>query len=383
MASGFIDSASIHGALAALSRSDKKDWSEWDQQSLLSATYLLLQPKMKVVPGPGLWRGADGPLEYLARLSNLEISTARPSSSSAEQMTKAWVQEDTEDVKKRFDALKSNPTYETWAANQIELFWLHHVNMHGALFDSSFIPELSLVLGYEKTDLESVYETSKDTRVIKRWTKSPGVSEEQRIAENGWLLSSFLRGRYHELVASANNLQLASHPFRQGAGLTLNTEAGPYRELTNSEIALVNIILGSALIESDPKRRIKTWVSNLDSVQKVLPGFRLISFPTLSLAENHAVLVAKNARLSTQPARLSRMMDAGLAISVGKLVAMTVSPWWVAAGSAALTFGTQTYRHAFGKSAGDHLSALLSTRKRFKALARTGAGRIERYFCGR
>ena len=89
MTRGFVDSASIHGALATLSLSGGEILSPWDRQRLQDTTYLLLFRQIGIIPGlPGGYRGASGLFAHvISRLPALESTGIRRE--SALRATKA------------------------------------------------------------------------------------------------------------------------------------------------------------------------------------------------------------------------------------------------------------------------------------------------------
>src|ERR1035437_3490496 len=212
MTKGFIDSASVHSALAALSRRGDRDLSAWDHQSLIDCTYLLLFHKIGIVPGPGDYRGASGLFEHVvARLHSLE--ERKFSTTQALRSTRAWLTKSASDIRIAWDRTRAQPEFPVWAATQRELFWLHHVRMHMSLFNPEIVPHIASLLNVSANELQRLNLMSQNERTVGLWARSRG--EDARLANDAWLVAALIRGKVHEYIAAQNGLHLAGHPFRK------------------------------------------------------------------------------------------------------------------------------------------------------------------------
>ncbi len=300
---------------------------------------------------------------------------------SANELTKQWLRR--APAKTLSDALESVQQDSVWTERQREHFWIPHVQMHDALFNDDYIPELSRILGCEESNLRKVHSLSKKTKNAERWIRDRRASEEAELAERAWLLSAIVRGRFHEYFASESGLHLVAHPLGQFVSMGLDSQAGPMRKPTNSKKFFVNAIIGSALIQSGRRDgRVRTWVENL---VKARSGGNRFKFPEMSCrkdAEEHAALVAHQLRITESSALARRAIDyvAAIGVSVTGLVAVGIAPWLSLATIPAGPAATLSYRYIFDESVGDTFSRVVwRTRRRFRKLGRQAAGRIERY----
>ena len=376
MTRGFIDSASVHSALGALTVGKTQKWTPWDRQSLHRATYLLMHGNIRVMSGPGPYAGAHGPYsDVLAVFPELE--EPKFSKEKAERKTKWWLSSYPEALSKAWEQSRKDPSFQEWSNLQRELFWIAHVRMYGALFNEEFIPYISKLLECSESDLSRVHSKSGDLKLVTRW-KDRLSSEDARLAERAWLLSALVRGRFHEYLARDTKQQLISHPYRRAVGAKL--KAGPRLVVLNTEQELVNRIIGSALLETSADRRIHTWIENVARARKAI-SLRKIALPDAALGEDaewFANQAAKRIGLPGSPARMRRELDWLAASGLGGLVALVIAPW-----AGIVTVGIspliqQAYRHLRGASVGDDLAKLcFSTSRWYSRLGNSVPGRVE------
>lgn len=371
---GFIDSASIHGAIAALSLRGSNDLGAWERQSLLEATYLLLFTNIGIVPGPGGYRGASGLFEHVvAQLPSLERRKLR--TDSALRATKAWLTKNPSALREAWDRLRAEPELPAWSAVSRELFWLHHVRMHISLFNPEFIPHIAPLLGIDSDELRRINRMSQDENVVQRWVKTNLAGDDAKIADSAYVTSALIRGRLHEYIASGSKVHLAGHPLRTSIQRPLRrAEGGP---VLSSEEYFVKAIIGSALLETTQDRRVKTWVDNvvkarraIESRQAALPETTIDSY-----AERCAADAARACGISASYSRVRRELDVATALGMGAILTIGVSPWIGPLGPIAAAF----YAYHRRASIGDDIARkLMDTTKRFRRLARSVPGRIVR-----
>jgi len=372
---GFVDSASIHGALAALSLHGSENVSEWDRQCLLDTTYLLLFWKIGIVPGPpGEYKGASGPFEHLiSKLPALEAAGFRRE--PALSATKAWLTKEPGELRDAWKHLHAAPEFAAWATVGRELFWLHHVRMNASLFNPEFIPHISRLLGYELRELKRIERMSQDEHNVRRWVKTNLKGEDARIAWDAYVATALIRGRFHEYVAGRNNLHLSGHPLRRFVQRPLTP--GRLLPVFNSEEYFVKAIIGSAMLETTSDRRAKAWVDNLVKARASIER-RAISLPRVAVdadAERLAAEAARACGISASYSRVRRELEVATALGLTGLLTISVSPWAGPLGP----ITTAAYRQYRGASVGEDLARfLLDTKRRFRQLAGTVPGRISR-----
>ena len=341
-----------------------------------------MHESIRVIPGPGPYRGAHGPWNtVLANLPALRENAVRRAE-HAEPSTRDWLSEHPMDARKALSAIEDEPFFDDWASRHMELFWVPHVQTFRALFNEGYLPEIARVLKHDESVLRRIHERSESEKIVRQWIKQRGKSEEARLAERAWLLATIIRGRYHEYLAREKNLQLSAHPIRKPAELDLPSETALCKNLTNTERFFIRILIGSALNEKNilkggRPRRAQVWAENLRKARLVLYKDKKFNLPQLDSAEDaesHAALVAMEAGLSSSSAVSRRAIDvcAGLALSLPLMI--TVLPW-PATPLIAVT-AVQTYRHIRGASPGEDIARVVHTRRRFRKLGRQVPGRI-------
>lgn len=379
MTKGSVDSASIHSALAALSLRYGEAISAWDRQSLLDTTYLLLFQEIGIVPGPGGYRGASGLLEHvIIRLPRLEKADFRRG--RALQATKAWLTRRPDSLRTAWNDLQTRPEFPAWAGMQRDLFWLHHVRMHVSLFNAEFIPHISALLGRPERELERIQVMSRQERTVRQWLKANLKGEDAQVANDSWLASALIRGRFHEYVASASGLHLSAHSFRKSVERTLPSGTG--QPIFNSEEYFVRVIIGSSLLETTDDRRAKAWADNIAKARAAIEGGR-IALPNAALdsdAERLAAEAALACGISASYSRVRRELEVATTLGIAGLLTLSVSPWLAPLGPIA----TAAYRQYRGASVGEDLARfLVDTKRRFFRLTRTVPGRITRFLKAR
>jgi hypothetical protein len=372
---GFVDSASVHSAISTLLTGRKREWTSWEQQSLLEVTYLLMSGNIRLSPGPSPYFGPSGPIRHvIKRFPSLE-ATSRELDGRVEAKTRTWAARNPAQLKKALDDILREPVSVAWADVQIEHFWVNHVEMYGSLFNQDFIPQIARTLNCSSNELERVHSLSSNLAEVRLWQKGKGDKEVAELAKLSWLIACLIRGRYHEHLAEARGLHLVAHPFRKGIERDLG--AGYREKVTSSAQYFIKMIIGSALLERNCERRIEQWVDNIDTARRAITLGTVQLGPAVlaSDAERIAADAAKTIQLPCAARFIPRLLDYTVSVGLGSLVAITLSPWL-----ALLPAGAQqAYRLLRRRSVGDDLTKMaLSTKAQFSALAGAVPGRIER-----
>jgi len=371
MTQGFIDSASIHGAIVALSKGKTEKISDWDTQSLLSSTYLLLFDNINIIHGPGYYAGASGP--YSKVLSGLPfLEGFQFDRTSAIRNTSFWLNRFPDSLKDSWQALTSDDQFKAWQTNAIELFWIHHAKMYAGLFNEEYIPSISKIINCSEKELRGIHHASENINEVKKWSKVNSWTSE--LAHNAWTASALIRGRFHEYLSYSNNTHLVAHPFRKFGERDSGGNGEAY--ITNTETYFTKIIIGSALLETSRERRLDAWIANIDKARKAI-SLKSIALQNTSLdsdAEKQAAMAAKTCHLPASPTIIQRSLDVSSALGIGFLLKVVFSPWI----KIASPFATQTYKYNTGRTIGEDISSLIfDNKKRYQRLASRVPGRIK------
>ncbi len=294
----------------------------------------------------------------------------------ADREARRWLSSKANLLKSAWDALQIDSNLPEWSHSHRKMIWPEHVQMFKALFMSEHIPYISSVLNCSTHDLEKIYLISCNVETVKAWAKQKRQSEDLQLALDCWLMSGLIRGKYHECLAQHEQLQLIAHPYRAGIGKMLRPAFS--ENVYYSEEYFSKIVIGGALLETTAKRRVVAWVKNVQRARVAIEG-RSLELPNavaLRDAEQLAIAAAKRIGIATRSEIVHRALDVGTAIGLGALVSLTLYPWFGPVGPIII----QAYRYfRGGGSVGDDIGRYaLSTSRRFRTLARSVPGRIER-----
>jgi hypothetical protein len=211
---GYIDHASISSALAVLSVKDAHRLSMWDRQCLIEATYLLLFSEIGIIPGPSNYRGASGVFSHV--ISSLPTLTCvRFDKEKALQSTNQWLSKEEDSLRTIWIGVCKQSDFIVWSRLMRELYWIDHVKMFGALFDNKLMQRLPNILNCSIEELQQVQHASKNETTVHQWLKSDLAGDDAKLANDAYLLAILIRGKFHEYLASSENLHLCPHPFRK------------------------------------------------------------------------------------------------------------------------------------------------------------------------
>ncbi len=202
---GFIDSLALHGAFAALRGRDPRSWTEWETQNLLECTYLLLFRQMGLVPGPQA-RGTAAPGDESILVSRLPSLFALPdlnmtnANAQARSSVDAWCRLHATTLAAAWGKLTSRPDFDHWGQRMSDFFWEVHVKHHDGLFDPGHITLMQPLIGISEADLRDLHARSRDQATVKQWLAAPD-SEPAVVGRSGYLISTLIRGKFHEFLA--------------------------------------------------------------------------------------------------------------------------------------------------------------------------------------
>lgn len=369
---GFVDSASLHGAFAALILGKPESWTEWDRQSLLECTYLLLFNNMSIVPGPRLSGKAAYGYETEVVGKMPKLLTGDGDRREAEQRIRWWLARYPERLKRAWEDLKNDPRVDDWSNYRREFFWENHIRGRDGLFSLEYASHLARVLGCSEADLRKVHALSTDLKQVKLWAKGH-MDAAAELADAAYRLSSLISGKYHEYLARTAGLQLVSHPHRAVISIPIPMKVSILS--TNSEQCFIKMIIGSALLESTAKRRIHCWIDNIRKARDAI-DLKAISLRQCTLdadAESQAVAAARRIELPGSSSLQRDILTSAATLNLSFWLSMVLGPW------AFLGLGIPfLYKQKRQVTIGEDLARVGTTRRNFLRLGRSVPGRIER-----
>lgn len=339
MADGYIDSASISGAVAAFDYGSSKTWHPWAYQSVMTTTSLLLcHSRLWIAPGLGIVDVVPGKVsdlydftyEHLQPVSIVEPKNYLDASKLANAKKFAirklddWVKSDIQHAREAVNVAKRNKSYEPWLEWVVKNAWVGHSQRLNGLFNFEMLPALALVLNCNQNLLYTVWQKTRDLEQVRELAQRQR-GEDFVLARDAYFASAVFRGTYHELVARRSKWQLTHHPLREAA--LVQASEGKLYPFPKPAGYFTYILVNGAMKEPTTKGKIALWAKNIQ-IAKAQP--RIIS-PLYqpeddeNVAQKTAMEIAKKLRIRLYPDWL-KLVDVGLGLGIS-LTAFVLSPW--------------------------------------------------------
>lgn len=351
MNAGSIDSASLINAVGGLvSYRSQNEWNKWTAQSIRAVTgHFILHDLLDITPTPSktdciidsvpsgtLYFGYDKALSIL-RLSIGEVDPRMMTYDNnilyANALFKNWLKEcrETDEIHDIVVATMKEPDYQHWAIWARREAWVDHTNRLNGLFNKNMIDDLSVALGHSKTEMETVWKRTKDIIQVKKWSRDEDLDKCFEIAEEAFIASAILRGRFHQLIAIENGSPYQYHPIRKH--IVIKPKKGFRYEFSTSLKYLIEILVNSPWKEKHPIDRISLWADNISKVSKARREGRLRSLLNQQneLDEDDALKVALNIakELKLRTYSQKNVDSINVSMIVGSTLAggITNNPW--------------------------------------------------------
>jgi len=267
--------------------------------------------------------------------------------------------------------LTSRPDFDHWGQRMSDFFWEVHVKHHDGLFDPGHITLMQPLIGISEADLRDLHARSRDQATVKQWLAAPD-SEPAVVGRSGYLISTLIRGKFHEFLAKHARAHLVQHPMRQYvSGRT--SHVGEIVTLVSEEL-FVKMIIGRALAERSSDVRVSQWCESIDAARRALPDISFRRHNSYASAESAAAQACKSIGLFPGPSYQPNLLDWTLGLGVPIWLNLTLGFW--PATLAGLAWGG--YKVARGRGIGQDVAALLRREGDFTRLGRTVPGRIDR-----
>lgn len=375
MSQAYIDSASLHHLVLALRHPKPLEWMPWVWEVLEGVTCALWsQPQFQIAPDPSPHKGARGPFDQLLMELSPMYTGIAAQDAKALKATRQWVNRNPQGVRTRLNEVKAVSSFTQWLDWYVSFFFGHHSKMHGALFTYELIPQLGRVLDCSTADLEQVHQLSQDNDRVAQWAKDRPNTEDYQLALDAFVLSTLLRGRYHDCAARNLPAHIMHHPMRE----VMLAKRRPPEEfsLSNTEQYLTKVVFASALVEPTLEGRLGMWSENVLKVRHAAIQGRLDLRPKDSdaVALELAIDAVKRADVRCHPRYLELVLDAAMSLGVATLTSFSLTPWYVgppvALGELVMSRKLRVGQRLAGR--------FYTTRRRLQDLARSKPGRLER-----
>ncbi len=290
----------------------------------------------------------------------------------ARSNTKRWLSNPSKPLKRAWQVTQAFQNVEEWSNYRRKLFWENHIRSNNGLFEPEYLPKLAEVLDITVPDLKKIHTLSCDPKTVKRWSKNK-LDEASRIADLAYLLSSLVRGKYHEYHARAASLQLIAHPHRQSIAVKTNEHIDI--PVSYSEQFFVKVLVGSALLHHNAEQRIKAWSDNILKARNLI-RLNAIILPQTVIpedAERYACEAAKRLELpGTRPWQVA-IGTWATGAAIGSVLAVILAPWTSIIGGVI----PPVYKRVKGRQLGEDLAKIRGMRK-YERLANSIPDRIDR-----
>jgi hypothetical protein len=341
---GYIDASSLYEIVHVFRYPNPEAAYPWAVQSSIEVTALLMEARnIELAPDPGPAGATSGPYEVLTTLLSSFVRKASVPATvrqKALRQTQAWVQRNPAEIQSAYRALGADRTnFDPWLESFVTHDWVEHSARLGGLFDSAFIPELSRVLEVPTTDLLRAHEESRGLAHLPDHAEHRGSNDLSRLICDAFVVSSLLRGRYHENAALLAQLQLHGHPFRRSIQVPAPSGQATTVEVANTARAIATIVLMGAYTERGLDARIRLWAENVRCVREAVAAERieLGSRRGSHAAQEAAVAAAKVAGVRVHPRILERGIDAVIGVGAAVLSSFVLVGWEAVAASVAVS----------------------------------------------
>jgi len=243
------------------------------------------------------------------------------------------------------------------------------------------IDDLSLTLGHSKKEMETIWGKTKDIGQVKRWSNNEDLDKNFELAEEAFIASAIIRGRFHQLVAIENGIPYQYHPIRKH--IVLKSKKEDRYKFSASMKYLMEILINSAWVEKHPIDRISLWANNIAKISSARRVGRLQSLldQQNELDDEDALNLAFRAAKELKLRIYSQKMVDKLNVSMiaGSFLAggITNNPW-VGGGLGALSL--INYFIEKDKTIGQRISEEITLRDRpLRDLAKAQPGCLDLY----
>ena len=384
MTRGLVDSGSIHGVMAALSCRKIDQWPPWTLRSATEVTCSLITNKtFEVAPSLDPYSDLYGLFGHTMLTLSPVVRTSRPDKEllkRARARVKTWAARNPLKIKQVCEEVRADESYPWWEDWTLKNVLPEHAAMLHGLFDEEFIPQLSNILNCPENELGAILKRSRDLKNVEYWSKKRPNTDDFKLLSQAYLVSSLLRGRYHDHVAEAEGIDILHHPIRD---LILPRKKVHVAFIpTNTEMYLISIILSGALVEKEPKGRLSLWAEGVIKARNGVATQRIVLShrDNDSVAKEVAMETAKIIDLRLYSNLRASCFDALSAMLIDGFVSLGLCPWVGIPPAAGLPVGPgviagiRLKRH---KGVGDHVASWLSQRRGHLCdLAESVPGRI-------
>ena len=384
MIDAHIDAMSTWEVISTLHHPDPSKCYPWAWKTAVELTYSLLSTAhIKMAPAPSIHGAGAGFQTYLTKTLGPVIALLQPQPEKrkvALRRTQEWARRNPHKLREVIDTLfADNVNFHQWLDIALSYALLEHSSRLGGLFNEEFIPYLARAFDVSETDLRLVWAKSKQPAVLKEFSRKRPDNEEFWLMARAFVLAAVIRGRFHEIIAKASDIQIIQHPMRAPAALPIKKRGNAIHAVPNTRMYLANIIVAAAFSEKTIERRIACWADNLIAVRtrSLSDDFDLHPRNDDDATRSRAVAAAKVLGVRAHSRYLETALEISWVLGVGTLTSFALHQW--PSLIASLVAGAVGIRKPVGRL----IAATVYERpSRLSDLATAGPGRIERVWAG-
>jgi hypothetical protein len=257
---GYIDSASVYEVVNLFGHDSVATSYPWALENTLTVTTALITTDIGITPGPGPSGVASEGYGLLCKhLASAIVRSSMPQGEAQQALeeTKTWMRQNVSALSSTFLQLMSDDTnFVRWLDWYISHNWIEHSRRLDGLYNEDLLSEIGLGLkqanlGCSPNDLRKVLDRSRTISVVEEWAKKKTETEEFKIARAAFVISTLIRGHYHDLAAKKSRQFVRHHPFRPSTILPPLPNTVPYQLIAPNQVVhnLVVILVNSAFEE--------------------------------------------------------------------------------------------------------------------------------------
>jgi len=324
---GFIDTATVSHAVHSLELGTS-NWTTWDSQALVVATFVLLHHRMYLSASPSRSRLLSDAIKASSNLIGQSPQPEPETVQRADEYSREWLRSSGPLLSAYLGRLDSSDSFALWTARTLQDPMIRRYLPRDGYFDRTYIPEMSSVLGLDSATLTHLHEETRDATECGRLLRD---STSGAVLRRALAFGMIARGKFQEVVAGRAGLHLVAHPLRgvrisrqtntpEVDGVMMGSAQVTFNHLQH---AFIKILIGSAIQQHDRHKRVACWVANIESARARFSHSRA-ALPTHTdpgVAQSRAIDLAIECGFPPVPKSVLHRLDAtmgllGLALHV-------------------------------------------------------------------
>ena len=184
------------------------------------------------------------------------------------------------------------------------------------------------MLDIQPGEVLRVQSLSSDARFIAALAARRPESDDFRLIRDAYVVSSLLRGRYHDYAAENSQMQILAHPVREPIYRPLRSASRIPIQISNTQRYLANITVAAAFGERSHETRVASvGVENVLRLRRGRDQINLAQKDRDETARDTAVEAARKVGVRVHSRLLENVLDAGIGLGSAALTSFALVPW--------------------------------------------------------